>query len=108
MAITPGRIEINTTLQLKITFRDQDDVLTNPTTVKFKTRTPAGTETTYTYGTDAEVERESTGLYLASVVPDEAGRWFFRWETTGPVYTTAGNFIVQYSPFYDDIDVGYA
>ena len=97
--IIPGRNEINTTQVVDISFLDEDDTLTNPTTVTFKTRSPCGTETTYVYGTDGEVTRSSTGIYRAAVAPDEGGRWAYRWETTGPVYVKAGTFLVQASPF---------
>jgi hypothetical protein len=97
--LAPGRIEIGTTLQLRVELTDQDGVLTDPGGVIFKTRSACGTETTYTYGEDDEIERDSAGIYLANIVPDEAGRWNFRWETTGPVYVTAGTFLVQASPF---------
>lgn len=37
--------------------------LTDPAEIVFRWRTPAGIETSYTYGTDSEVQRASTGIY---------------------------------------------
>jgi len=59
------------------------DVLTNPTTVTFKSKKPSGTVTTLVYGTDADLVRDATGQYHADVVTDEKGEWNFRFEGTG-------------------------
>ena len=46
------------------TFKDPADTLTDPTTVVFLWRTPAGTETDYIYLTDSEVTRSSVGVFV--------------------------------------------
>lgn len=101
--LAPGKIYINTELRLTVTFRDDDGTLVDPDTVVIRTMSPCGTEATYTYATDDEVQKSSTGIYTADITPDEAGRWHFRWQTTGTGKTTAleGDFIVQNSVFYD-------
>ena len=62
-----------------------------------------GAETTYTYGEDAEIQKEATGIYTADVRPTEGGRWLYRWAATdlvGTVYIAAqGHFVVQDSTF---------
>lgn len=45
-------------------FYNTADTLTDPTTVVFTWRTSAGVETSYTYGTDSEVTKSSTGIYV--------------------------------------------
>jgi hypothetical protein len=96
-----GRLYPNTVLQLTIAFTDTDGVAVDPDTVVFKLCSPCGVITSYTYGTDSEIQKASTGNYTADVTPDRGGRWFFRWETTGPVFATEDSFIVINSPFYD-------
>jgi hypothetical protein len=99
MALAPGKIEINTEFQITIQFRDQDDVLIDPTTLVFRTRSPCGIETTYTYGTDSEIERLSQGSFSMTLAPNEGGVWAYRWQTTDPQFVKAGTFPVQCSPF---------
>lgn len=85
MGLRPGDIDVGSELQLSVDFTDQNGVAINPTTVQLKTRSPCGTETTYTYGDDDEVERPVTGTYLGTFTATEAGTWEVRWVTTGPV-----------------------
>jgi len=59
------------------------DVLTDPTTVKCKIMDPSRNVTTYVYGTDAELVKDSTGLYHVDIVTDEVQEWNFRFEGTG-------------------------
>jgi len=58
-------------------------VPTDPTTVVFKYKNPAGQVTTWTYGAGAEVKKDSTGQYYAVVPLDSSGSWFYRWAGTG-------------------------
>ena len=97
--LTPGKIWPGTTVTLTAQFTDSAGVLSNPATVLFKTLDPDGTILTYTYGTDANVTRPSTGNYQATMVPDQGGRWRIRWETTGGVLVTEDDFIVKDSQF---------
>ena len=108
--LEPGRTYINSEKRIRVRFTDEDGDAVNPTTVTIRTMDPTGAEETYVYGTDSEVQRESTGNYLADITPDSAGRWYYRWQTTGTGTTTAmeGSFLVQDSIFYQDTDIGYA
>ena len=109
--LTPGRNYVSSPIQISINLQTSNGVDVDPTTVSLITRAPCGTETTYVYGTDSEITKSSVGDYDAIFTPDEAGRWFYRWEATGTGTTIAqeGNFLVQVSAFnaYDDTDVGY-
>lgn len=101
MALTPGRLYADTTLQITTAFRDADGVLVDPTTVTFETISPCGGTASYVYGTDDEVTKSATGRYAAEIVPDEPGRWFYRWVTTGSgtAIVIEGDFLIQDSPF---------
>ena len=66
-------------------FRDpHTGQLVDPPVVRFRYETPAGVETTLTYGVDTALTRSSPGKYLGLVDLNDAGEWWFRWETTGP------------------------
>ena len=108
--LTPGKYYINTSMRLTMAFEDADGNDVDPTTVTFKTMSPSWVETSYVYGTDDELLRASEGHYTADIVPDEAGRWHFRWVTTGTGTTIAieGDFLVQDSAFFQNDARGYS
>lgn len=58
------------------------NVLADPGVVKVKFKVPAGTSTTYTYLTDAEVTKVSTGVYRFRKILATSGRYVFRAEGT--------------------------
>lgn len=60
-----------------------DGTLTDPAGIVFKFLDPDGTETSYTYGTDAELVKDSTGSYHVDVDGTTSGTWAYRWESTG-------------------------
>ena len=90
-------------LTMTETFQDDDCTLIDPTTVTFKTMSPSGVEATYVYLTNTEVQKSSTGIYTATFTPNEGGRWYTRWITTGTGMTVVDedNIIVKQSPFVD-------
>ncbi len=100
--LRPGKLYVNTTVRININFQDEDGVDVDPATVTFKTLSPSCVEATYVYLTDTAVGKSSVGDYFADVVPDEAGRWSYRWVTTGTGTATAfeGAFLVQDSAFF--------
>lgn len=63
--------------------------LTNPTTTTAVVKDPAGTETSYVYGTDAEVVRSTTGTYHIDLTFTSAGTWSVLWLGTGAVVAVA-------------------
>jgi hypothetical protein len=65
------------------TFTTAAGVATDPTAVNFRVKTPAGTVTTYVYGTDAELVKASTGVYYVDVSLTMAGSWTYRFYSTG-------------------------
>jgi hypothetical protein len=56
---------------------------TDSTAVLCQYRDPSGNVTSLTYGTDAELEKASTGNYYVDVDGDEAGTWAYRFYSTG-------------------------
>ena len=50
----------------------------DPTTVTFKVKTPVGLITSYTYGTDPEIVKDSTGDYYVHFTPTIEGRHVYR------------------------------
>jgi hypothetical protein len=75
-------------------FRTIEKVLTDPTTVRFMLRTPAGTETTKTHGVDVEVVKISTGRYRCDFAVSTKGDYVTRWKGEGAL-VTAGEEIVE-------------
>ncbi len=105
-----GRLYPGTVLRISVTFTDDTGTAVNPTTVKFKTRDPRGTERTYTYGVDAALQNNGVGIYFFDVTPDQHGRWFYRWEATGQTMAKEDSFIVltsKFSPYDDSASVDY-
>lgn len=104
MALAPARHPVGDTITLAVQFTDADYADIDPTTVTFKLFSPDGTvKATYVYGTDAELEKDSTGDYHVEVTPDEPGRWTYHWITTGTHRATKvqGRFVVQDTPDYN-------
>lgn len=104
MTIKNGIIYPGTTFSLTMEFLD-GDTLIDPGTVQLLTIDPTGLKATYTYGLDnlVVVQKISTGVYVAALVPDKSGRWHYRWLSTAPTFAEEGTFNVRYSPFVDDL-----
>ena len=65
------------------TFTDGDGNAQDPDAVLCQVRDPSKTTVEYEYGADAEVVKDSTGVYHVDVDVDEAGWWAYRWYATG-------------------------
>lgn len=76
---------------------------TNPAAVMFKVMSPSGDVTTYTYGTDAQLVRDSTGVYHVDVSADELGTYAYRfWSTGSGQAASEGQFSVRLSLFTEE------
>lgn len=64
-------------------FTNSSGVAQDPTVVKCSIRSPAGVVTTYVYGTDAALVKDSTGNYHADVSAAAIGWYYYRWFSTG-------------------------
>ena len=65
------------------TFTDSAGDATDPAAVFFQFTNPAGTQTEYEYGADAELVKSATGIYYVDVDVSSAGRWYYRFYSTG-------------------------
>jgi hypothetical protein len=74
-----------TSVQVSVEFLDLSKAAFDPATVICQIKTPAGTETTYTYGDDDELVRDSAGKYHLWVDADESGSWAYRFKGTDDV-----------------------
>ena len=70
--------------RMSLTAKDATGVLADPGALRLKVKTPAGIVTTYTYGSSAEVIKDSTGRYHADIQLTAAGVWAYRWELDAP------------------------
>jgi hypothetical protein len=86
-------------VQLPASFVNDSNVATDPTGVSVKVMKPDGTTVTYTYLTDVEVVKDSTGNYHLDLAISLAGVYKYKWFGTGAVTTAeGGQFTVKPSP----------
>jgi hypothetical protein len=75
-------------VRASVAFTNAAGAAADPTTVVVRVRAPnTGRDgyTTYTYGTDAEVQKTATGAYYLDVACTVAGTYWVRWEGAGAV-----------------------
>ena len=78
------------------TFTNSAGTAIDPSAVYFAYTNPAGSTTTLTYGTDAAVIKSATGIYYVDVNAATAGRWYWRWYSTGTGQAAdQGEFVVE-------------
>jgi len=79
----PGPYDVGDQVRLTVTIKTSG-IPTDPTGLTFKLRNPQNTiTTTYVFGTDAEVVKESTGVFHFDHTIPESGIHRWRWEATG-------------------------
>jgi len=73
------------------TFIDGAQIPVDPPLINVKVQNPNHEDVTYTYGTDAAVEKLATGVYRCTIKPTIPGMWYYRWEAVDPsaLITTA-------------------
>lgn len=77
------------------TFTNAAGTATDPATVTFSFTDPAGTTTTYTYLTDAQLVKSATGVYYVDITASLEGIYRWRWLSTGSgAASTEGQFAV--------------
>src|SRR4051812_27533596 len=64
-------------------FKTGSGVALDPTTVIITIVRPDGERNSYTYGTDADVIKDSTGNYHINVSATIPGTWVYWWHSTG-------------------------
>ena len=75
---------IGETARLSVAITDAAGAAADPGALRLKTKDPAGTVQTYTYGVSGEVVKDAVGSYRADILLATAGRWAWRWETDAP------------------------
>lgn len=70
-------------IRLTVTFKNLAEVVTDPTNVYLRVRTPSGTQSTHQYGVDGNVVKTSTGIYYYDLQISESGTYRYKWEGTG-------------------------
>lgn len=82
-AINPGDVvRVSTTPG----FKNAAGALVDPTVVRLRWRVFSdGDDTTWVYGVDSEIVRDSIGLYHGDIPVTVKGTHYFRWEGTGAV-----------------------
>ena len=73
------------------TFTNADGTATDPTAVFAAYGDPSGNTTTLEYGVDVALVRDSTGNYHVDIDADEAGRWYYRFYSTGTGQASSEN-----------------
>lgn len=71
---------IGNLIRVSAAFTNSGGSAVDPGQVKAKLKSPLGVITTYTYGTDAALVKDSTGNYHLDVEPTVQGVWKYRWE----------------------------
>ncbi len=79
-----AEITVGDVVRVDATFK-VDGTNTDPTTIMFKYRSPAGATVSYENGTDAELVKDATGKYHVDIIPDTAGTWRVGWVGSGDV-----------------------
>lgn len=77
--------EQDSLIRFKATFKDLSGVVTDPTAVTLRITKPATDPVIYTYGTDAELIKDSTGVYHMDFSCEIVGEHKYRWRGTGAV-----------------------
>lgn len=92
MRIVPVRATI------RASFSDELDALADPTSVSFVVEDPSGNVTTYVYGVDGEVTRESVGRYVLTLIVINPGNTGVRATGTGNIVASAETSISTVAP----------
>ena len=98
-SMSPSVYDVGDLVRVAGAFADSDDDDIDPIVVTFKFTDPSANTISYTYSTDPELKKESQGHYYVDISIDEAGTWFYRWESTGAVGQAAeeNHFVVRES-----------
>jgi len=96
----PNSYDKGDLVRISAAFTNSAGTAIDPTAVLCKFTDPSGNTTTYTYNTDAELVKDSTGNYHVDIDADEAGLWYYRFYATGTGQSAAeDNFHVKTSKF---------
>lgn len=94
-----GYYDVGDRVRMTANFKDDLGADIDPTTVVVSVAAPDGTITSYTYGTDVEVVKDSVGNYSYEQTMTAEGSMQYRWVSTTPDGAGEGSFIVRRSVF---------
>ena len=87
--------------KLQGTFRNAAGTLADPDTVTLRIKYPDASTTTHVYGVDANVIRDSVGVYYYLLPLTLEGAHYYRWEGSGALYAGGEKkIVVNQSVFY--------
>ena len=72
-------------LRIGVEFRDNNEDLADPTTLTFKWKIDLGTTSTYIYGTDPEVVKDSLGVYYVDLTLTTSGTYAYQFMAGGAI-----------------------
>jgi len=81
--MSPSVYDVGDLIEVSAIFTNVAGDAIDPSVVIFAFKDPAGAKTTYTYGTNNELVKDSVGNYHVNVSVDSAGTWYYRWSSTG-------------------------
>lgn len=87
-----NKIFSNTLVRIEAQVRTRDGTLVNPIGVRCYLIEPDGTDHTFVYGTDEELERDETGIYYVDWNADQVGRYKYTFETYGDIIASFKSF----------------
>lgn len=97
---TPNTYDKGDLVRCSAAWTDTAGAAVDPTVVIFKFKNPAGTVTTYTYGTNPELVKDSVGNYHVDVDGSSSGVWYYSFVSTGTGQASDENqFVVSVSEF---------
>lgn len=78
----PVQVPLDSEVAVSAIIRDLEGNLTDPVSITLQIHDSKSISgiTTLTYGVDADLVRDGTGLYHALILGDRVGAWFYRWE----------------------------
>lgn len=92
---------VNSTARFFALFEDEERQPADPASVTFTVRKRNGTATTYTYGVDPQIVRDTKGQYHIDLAFATPGTYYYRWRSTvNPTQTIEVEFHVARS-FFD-------
>lgn len=81
---TQSHYDTGDLVRVSAAFKDSTNAAIDPTVVRFKFKRPdTGVVTTYVYGVDGALVKDSAGNYHVDISADAAGEWPYRFESTG-------------------------
>jgi hypothetical protein len=88
-------------VRLSVAFTDSDGMAVDPANVYCQVKPLSSTTTTYTYGVDDELVRDSVGNYHLDIDCNAVGNWYYAWYATGDGQAADESYIIVDSSEFD-------